>query len=241
MDDRGRGRRPVPRDATNIEIRRQRRAHLERRPPAGDDVLRWSSERQAAVDGRAGDDHARERRGHRGIGARRRGWPRRPRPSAGRVRATFERRPASVRCGRACDWRRSWLSSALAGHAGAAPPQARRRQAARPPRRKKDGGAQPAGDRGRRQDGALRQGEPGRLHAATWWPARDDSVQYADRMEVYLDEKGDRILRTVSTRQRADRHQGLPHRHGPARRVLRSRAARRASSATRASGRTTTS
>jgi hypothetical protein len=24
-------------------------------------------------------------------------------------------------------------------------------------------------------------------------------VQYADRMEVYLDEKGDRILRTVST------------------------------------------
>jgi lipopolysaccharide export system protein LptA len=27
----------------------------------------------------------------------------------------------------------------------------------------------------------------------------DGSVQYADRMEVYLDEKGDRILRTVST------------------------------------------
>jgi lipopolysaccharide export system protein LptA len=27
----------------------------------------------------------------------------------------------------------------------------------------------------------------------------DNSVQYADRMEVYLDEKGDRILRTVST------------------------------------------
>ncbi|MGH7353799.1 MAG: lipopolysaccharide transport periplasmic protein LptA, partial [Candidatus Rokuibacteriota bacterium] len=26
-----------------------------------------------------------------------------------------------------------------------------------------------------------------------------NSVQYADRMEVYLDEKGDRILRTVST------------------------------------------
>src|SRR4029079_6163916 len=28
---------------------------------------------------------------------------------------------------------------------------------------------------------------------------RDNSVQYADRMEVYLDEKGDRILRMVST------------------------------------------
>ena len=28
---------------------------------------------------------------------------------------------------------------------------------------------------------------------------QDNSVQYADRMEVYLDEKGDRILRTVST------------------------------------------
>jgi len=28
---------------------------------------------------------------------------------------------------------------------------------------------------------------------------RDNSVQYADRVEVYLDEKGDRILRTVST------------------------------------------
>ena len=28
---------------------------------------------------------------------------------------------------------------------------------------------------------------------------RNNSVQYADRMEVYLDEKGDRILRTVST------------------------------------------
>jgi lipopolysaccharide export system protein LptA len=27
----------------------------------------------------------------------------------------------------------------------------------------------------------------------------DNSTQYADRMEVYLDEKGDRILRTVST------------------------------------------
>jgi lipopolysaccharide export system protein LptA len=28
---------------------------------------------------------------------------------------------------------------------------------------------------------------------------QDDSVQYTDRMEVYLDERGDRILRTVST------------------------------------------
>ena len=28
---------------------------------------------------------------------------------------------------------------------------------------------------------------------------QDNSVQYADRMEVYLDDKGDRILRTVST------------------------------------------
>jgi lipopolysaccharide export system protein LptA len=28
---------------------------------------------------------------------------------------------------------------------------------------------------------------------------QDNSVQYADRMEVYLDERGDRILRTVST------------------------------------------
>lgn len=28
---------------------------------------------------------------------------------------------------------------------------------------------------------------------------QDSSVQYADRMEIYLDEKGDRILRTVST------------------------------------------
>jgi len=28
---------------------------------------------------------------------------------------------------------------------------------------------------------------------------RDNSVQYADRIEVYLDEKGDRVLRTVST------------------------------------------
>jgi lipopolysaccharide export system protein LptA len=28
---------------------------------------------------------------------------------------------------------------------------------------------------------------------------QDNSVHYADRMEVYLDEKGDRILRTVST------------------------------------------
>jgi lipopolysaccharide export system protein LptA len=28
---------------------------------------------------------------------------------------------------------------------------------------------------------------------------RDNSVQYADRVEVYLDEKGDRVLRTVST------------------------------------------
>ncbi|MGH7279176.1 MAG: lipopolysaccharide transport periplasmic protein LptA, partial [Candidatus Rokuibacteriota bacterium] len=28
---------------------------------------------------------------------------------------------------------------------------------------------------------------------------QDNSVQHADRMEVYLDEKGDRILRTVST------------------------------------------
>jgi lipopolysaccharide export system protein LptA len=28
---------------------------------------------------------------------------------------------------------------------------------------------------------------------------QDGSVQYADRMEVYLDEKGDRVLRTVST------------------------------------------
>jgi lipopolysaccharide export system protein LptA len=28
---------------------------------------------------------------------------------------------------------------------------------------------------------------------------QDNSVQYADRMEVYQDEKGDRILRTVST------------------------------------------
>src|SRR2546425_5408783 len=28
---------------------------------------------------------------------------------------------------------------------------------------------------------------------------QNNSVQYADRMEVYLDEKGDRVLRTVST------------------------------------------
>jgi lipopolysaccharide export system protein LptA len=28
---------------------------------------------------------------------------------------------------------------------------------------------------------------------------QNNSVQYADRMEVYLDERGDRILRTVST------------------------------------------
>ena len=28
---------------------------------------------------------------------------------------------------------------------------------------------------------------------------RDDSVQYAERVEVYMDEKGDRVLRTVST------------------------------------------
>jgi lipopolysaccharide export system protein LptA len=28
---------------------------------------------------------------------------------------------------------------------------------------------------------------------------QNDSVQYADRLEVYLDEKGDRIVRTVST------------------------------------------
>ncbi|OGL00701.1 MAG: lipopolysaccharide transport periplasmic protein LptA [Candidatus Rokubacteria bacterium RIFCSPHIGHO2_02_FULL_73_26] len=28
---------------------------------------------------------------------------------------------------------------------------------------------------------------------------QDNSVQYADRMEVYLDEKGERVLRTVST------------------------------------------
>jgi lipopolysaccharide export system protein LptA len=28
---------------------------------------------------------------------------------------------------------------------------------------------------------------------------RDNSVQYADRLEVYMDEKGDRIMRTVST------------------------------------------
>jgi lipopolysaccharide export system protein LptA len=28
---------------------------------------------------------------------------------------------------------------------------------------------------------------------------RDNSVQYADRVEVYMDEKGDRIMRTVST------------------------------------------
>lgn len=28
---------------------------------------------------------------------------------------------------------------------------------------------------------------------------RDNSVQYAERVEVYMDEKGDRILRTVST------------------------------------------
>ena len=28
---------------------------------------------------------------------------------------------------------------------------------------------------------------------------QNNSVQYADRMEVYLDEKGDRILRTIST------------------------------------------
>jgi lipopolysaccharide export system protein LptA len=28
---------------------------------------------------------------------------------------------------------------------------------------------------------------------------QNNSVQYADRMEVYLDEKGDRIVRTVST------------------------------------------
>src|SRR2546425_5984974 len=28
---------------------------------------------------------------------------------------------------------------------------------------------------------------------------RDNAVQYADRAEVYLDEKGDRVLRTVST------------------------------------------
>src|SRR5262245_3608649 len=27
---------------------------------------------------------------------------------------------------------------------------------------------------------------------------RDNSVQYADRLEVYMDEKGDRIMRTVS-------------------------------------------
>ena len=28
---------------------------------------------------------------------------------------------------------------------------------------------------------------------------RDNAVQYADRVEVYMDEKGDRVLRTVST------------------------------------------
>jgi lipopolysaccharide export system protein LptA len=28
---------------------------------------------------------------------------------------------------------------------------------------------------------------------------QDNSVQYADRMEVYLDEKGDRVLRSIST------------------------------------------
>src|SRR5205809_2266935 len=28
---------------------------------------------------------------------------------------------------------------------------------------------------------------------------QNNSVQYADRMEIYLDEKGDRILRTIST------------------------------------------
>ncbi len=56
---------------------------------------------------------------------------------------------------------------------------------------------------------------------------RDNAVQYADRVEVYLDEKGDRVLQNGLDRRRPDHHQGLPHRHGPARGVLRSRPARR--------------
>ena len=57
---------------------------------------------------------------------------------------------------------------------------------------------------------------------------QNNSVQYADRMEVYLDDKGDRIAPHRLDRQRADHHQGLPHRHREAGRVLRRRAARRA-------------
>ena len=47
-----------------------------------------------------------------------------------------------------------------------------RAQGGRRPGRTAEDDRKLAGHRGRRPDGALRQGRPRRLHAATWWPAR---------------------------------------------------------------------
>ena len=50
--------------------------------------------------------------------------------------------------------------------------------------------------------------------------SQDSSTQYADRMEVYLDAKRREHRPDGLDRERADHHQGLPHGHGAAGRVL---------------------
>jgi hypothetical protein len=54
----------------------------------------------------------------------------------------------------------------------------------------------------------------------------DSSVQYADRMEAYLDEKGDRIRRIVFDRDRAYRDASWGPGEGSASGILRSAATR---------------
>ena len=145
-------------------------------------------------------------RGTRPRGAR---WPTRRRRSAGRVRATFATRTAPVRRAR----RGLALAIAARGPRARSAPSRPRAVRVTPPaaadeaRRAAQTPPQPqAGKDDRKQpvtvdsDKMERFGKESLVVFTGNVVARqNNSVQYAERMEVYLDEKGDRILRTVST------------------------------------------
>jgi lipopolysaccharide export system protein LptA len=98
--------------------------------------------------------------------------------------------------------RSAWLGAALVAVLAAVPAGACAQGASRPAARAAP--AARAGDRGQPvtvdADRMERFGKESLVVFSGNVIARqNNSVQYAERMEVYLDEKGDRILRTVST------------------------------------------
>jgi lipopolysaccharide export system protein LptA len=94
------------------------------------------------------------------------------------------------------------IAATLIGPAGAGAQASRQAPAA--PKSPEPGAAQPARRGGQpvtvNADQMERFGKESLIVFTGKVVARQEgSVQYADRMEVYLDEKGDRVLRTVST------------------------------------------